>query len=94
MQNGVDAQHQHDLLHLNDGHRLVIGMVGLPARGKTHVALKICNYFSWLGYKAKHFEVAASRRETIGAVESETFFDPTNEMVCLHIFMCFTLTIQ
>ncbi|KAH9261422.1 6-phosphofructo-2-kinase/fructose-2,6-bisphosphatase 3 [Batrachochytrium salamandrivorans] len=70
----------HDLLHLNDGHRLVIGMVGLPARGKTHVALKIKNYMSWMGYAAKHFEVAASRRELIGAVESETFFDPQNEM--------------
>ena len=26
-----------ELLHLNDGAKLVIGMVGLPARGKSHV---------------------------------------------------------
>ena len=71
---------QHELLHLNDGVKLVIGMVGLPARGKTHVARKVTNYFSWIGYAARHFEVAAYRREKLGAVESEKFFDPSNKM--------------
>ena len=32
---------QHELLHLNDGVKLVIGMVGLPARGKTGFDLKL-----------------------------------------------------
>jgi broad specificity phosphatase PhoE len=71
---------QHELLHLNDGVKLVIGMVGLPARGKTHIARKVANYFSWIGYAARHFEVAALRREKLGAVESQKFFDPTNKM--------------
>jgi broad specificity phosphatase PhoE len=71
---------QHELLHLNDGVKLVIGMVGLPARGKSHIARKVANYFSWIGYAAKHFEVAAIRREKLGAVESQKFFDPSNKM--------------
>ena len=60
--------------------KLVIGMVGLPARGKSHYARKVVNYFSWLGYNAKHFEVASIRRERLGHVKSEVFFDPSNEM--------------
>jgi len=71
---------QQELLHLNDGAKLVVAMVGLPARGKTHVASKISNFFSWLGYSAKHFEVAQLRRERIGPVKSEVFFDPQNEL--------------
>jgi broad specificity phosphatase PhoE len=69
-----------ELLHLNDGVKLVVAMCGLPGRGKTHVAKKVANYFSWLGYAAKHFEVASLRRAKLGPIKNEIFFDPTNEM--------------
>lgn len=35
--------------------KLFIGMVGLPARGKTHIASKMHRYLSWLGYRSEIF---------------------------------------
>jgi adenylylsulfate kinase-like enzyme len=73
----VDAE---ELLHLNDGAKLVICTTGLPGRGKTHIAGKIMRYISWLGYKGRHFEVAQHLREklTSKSVNVRTFYEANN----------------
>ncbi|KAM0931277.1 hypothetical protein ACQ4PT_000348 [Festuca glaucescens] len=37
--------------------KLVIVLVGLPARGKTFTAAKLTRYLRWLGHETKHFNV-------------------------------------
>lgn len=59
--------------------KLVVVMVGLPARGKTHVARKLGRYLSWLGYRTRVFNVGSYRRARLGPGQSAGFFDPTNE---------------
>ncbi|MCB9669387.1 MAG: histidine phosphatase family protein [Alphaproteobacteria bacterium] len=58
--------------------KLVIVMVGLPARGKTHIARRVARYLNWKGVSARVFNVGSYRREHIGAHQPHTFFDPTN----------------
>jgi len=52
---------------LND--KLVIGMVGLPARGKTYVAWKLSRYLNWLGIRTRVFNIGEYRRHLVGASE-------------------------
>ncbi|MEZ4316714.1 MAG: 6-phosphofructo-2-kinase/fructose-2,6-bisphosphatase [Myxococcota bacterium] len=59
-------------------HRLAIVMVGLPARGKTHIARRIVRYLNWKGVNARIFNVGSYRRERIGAHQPHSFFDPDN----------------
>lgn len=58
--------------------RLVIVMVGLPARGKTYTARKLSRYLRWQGRDARVFNVGNYRRERLGAQQPADFFDPTN----------------
>ncbi|TVQ93123.1 MAG: fructose-2,6-bisphosphatase [Deltaproteobacteria bacterium] len=58
--------------------RLVIVMVGLPARGKTYTARKLSRYLRWQGRAARVFNVGNYRRERLGAQQPADFFDPTN----------------
>ncbi|KAG2183093.1 hypothetical protein INT44_006074 [Umbelopsis vinacea] len=53
-------------------------MVGLPARGKTYIAQKVCRYLTWLGINTKVFNVGNYRRKLAGAHVPHTFFDPAN----------------
>lgn len=53
-------------------------MVGLPARGKTYIAQKVCRYLAWLGINTKVFNVGNYRRQLHGAKPNHTFFDPSN----------------
>ncbi len=53
-------------------------MVGLPARGKTHVARKIARYLSWLGIRIENFNVGDYRRSRLGGKQPADFFDPDN----------------
>lgn len=53
-------------------------MVGLPARGKTHLARKLARYLSWLGHRARVFNVGSYRRARLGAAQPASFFDPDN----------------
>lgn len=57
---------------------IVLVMVGLPARGKSYTARKVARYFSWLGYRSRVFNVGEYRRNTLGAGQSHSFFDPDN----------------
>ena len=64
--------------------RLVVIMVGLPARGKTFIAQRLCHFLRWIGYKAKVFNFGSYRRTVIGQKVQKDFFDPQNpEMVAL-----------
>jgi broad specificity phosphatase PhoE/predicted kinase len=58
--------------------RLVVVMVGLPARGKTYIARKLARYLRWQGRRARVFNVGNYRRERLGAQQPADFFDPTN----------------
>jgi 6-phosphofructo-2-kinase/fructose-2,6-biphosphatase 2 len=64
--------------------RLVIILVGLPARGKSFVARKLQNFITWNGHHCKIFNVGkyrrqayAERTETTGACDAN-FFDSKN----------------
>ncbi|KAJ1501620.1 Fructose-2,6-bisphosphatase, partial [Coelomomyces lativittatus] len=62
------------------GCRLACVMVGLPARGKTYIAQKICRYLQWMGTPCKVFNVGQYRRKTAGSHCQSDFFDPRNEV--------------
>ncbi|CAG8450815.1 12524_t:CDS:2 [Cetraspora pellucida] len=53
-------------------------MVGLPARGKTYIAQKVCRYLQWLSVSTKVFNVGNYRRKLHGAHQMHSFFDPHN----------------
>lgn len=59
--------------------RLVIGMVGLPARGKTYMAKKLCRYLNWIGYNSATFNIGSYRRKVVGSSAPPEFFDPAND---------------
>jgi len=46
--------------------KIILVMMGLPARGKTYLANKIRRYCSWLGFNAKSFNTAEYRRNMFG----------------------------
>lgn len=59
--------------------RLVIVMVGLPARGKTYIARKIARFLGWLGYSARVFNIGDYRRALLGNRHRHDFFSPLNQ---------------
>lgn len=59
--------------------RLAIVMVGLPARGKTHIARCLERYLNWLGFTSAVWNVGNYRRKLLGGNQKADFFDPTNE---------------
>ncbi|KAH6626432.1 6-phosphofructo-2-kinase-domain-containing protein [Chaetomium sp. MPI-SDFR-AT-0129] len=56
--------------------RIAIVMVGLPARGKTHICVSMARYLSWLGVKTRIFHLGDYRRATVegGHVPQDYFF--------------------
>ena len=61
--------------------KLLIVMVGLPARGKSFTSVKLKQLLSWRGYSAEIFNIGAHRRD-LGIVNekaSSKYFDPKNE---------------
>ena len=58
--------------------RLVIVLVGLPARGKTYIGRKIRRFLTWLGYRARSFNIGDYRRQRLGYHHRHDFFDPNN----------------
>lgn len=59
--------------------KLCIVMVGLPARGKTHIARCLERYLNWLGFNTAVFNVGNYRRMMLGGNQSAEFFNPNNE---------------
>lgn len=59
--------------------KLVVVMVGLPARGKSFIAKKLWKFFGWKGLNSKVFNVGQLRRaKAAGGVQDHSFFDPHN----------------
>lgn len=57
--------------------KLVIIMVGLPARRKTFLSLRLQRYLEWQGVRVRIFNVGAYRREALGLGSSRSgFFNP------------------
>lgn len=66
-------------LERRESYRLALVMVGLPARGKTHMARRLSRYLGWRGYRTEVFNVGNYRRERLGSRQAHHFFDPDNE---------------
>ena len=58
--------------------KLIIILVGLPARGKSFISNKLCKYLNWCNIKTKIFNVGKLRREKYNFNDS-TFFDSLND---------------
>jgi 6-phosphofructo-2-kinase len=72
-----------ELYTLQDHGKLVVVMVGLPARGKSYIARKLARYLNWLQYDTKIFNVGDRRRNLLtmdlkksAQLHSAAFFDP------------------
>ncbi|GAN11364.1 6-phosphofructo-2-kinase [Mucor ambiguus] len=62
--------------------KLVVVMVGLPARGKSYIVKKLRRYLNWLQYETKVFNVGNLRRVNKASQQldqSANFFDPDNK---------------
>ncbi|KAJ1989328.1 Fructose-2,6-bisphosphatase [Dimargaris cristalligena] len=69
-------------------HKLIVVMVGLPARGKSYIVKKLKRYLNWLGYLTRIFNVGNRRRTKTAAEQfahkdnepnhNSKFFDPDN----------------
>ncbi|KAL1529317.1 hypothetical protein AB1Y20_000271 [Prymnesium parvum] len=58
--------------------RIVIAMVGLPARGKSYMSKAIVRYCNFLGVSCRLFNAGNTRRSRGGAGADASFFDPEN----------------
>lgn len=70
------------MLQIGDQEKIVIPMVGLPARGKSYFSKKITRFLHWLGYSCKIFNVGNYRRQKIGKIN---FFS----LLSIDIFLFF-----
>lgn len=52
----------------------VVAMVGLPARGKTFIAMKLARYLNWAGLPTKVFNVGDYRRRAMRLFPGHDFF--------------------
>mmetsp|Transcript_92133 Transcript_92133/g.192631 ORF Transcript_92133/g.192631 Transcript_92133/m.192631 type:complete len:537 (-) Transcript_92133:289-1899(-) len=59
--------------------KVVIAMVGLPARGKSFIAKAIIRYLTFLGCQVRIFNAGNLRRDTGKAGIGAAFFDSKNE---------------
>lgn len=59
--------------------KLCIVTVGLPARGKTYIAMKLARYLRWTGINTKVFNVGNYRRSMYGAYQPHYFYHPDNK---------------
>ncbi|KAK5044846.1 hypothetical protein LTR84_010384 [Exophiala bonariae] len=60
--------------------KLIIVLVGLPARGKSYIARKLCRYLNWLQYGTRIFNVGDKRRhlKNLYTQHNANFFDPAD----------------
>lgn len=59
---------------LENEDKLLIVMVGLPARGKSYIARKVCRYLNWLQYPTKVFNVGEKRRRLVDENEDSALY--------------------
>eukprot|EP00743_Colponemidia_sp_Colp-15_P007562 GILK01008175.1.p1 GENE.GILK01008175.1~~GILK01008175.1.p1 ORF type:complete len:465 (+),score=80.39 GILK01008175.1:63-1457(+) len=66
---------------LRSDRKLIIVMIGLPARGKSYIAKKLQRYLNWMGYSTSVFNVGNRRREQLDSTvvrQDFNFFNPDN----------------
>ncbi|OQE26853.1 hypothetical protein PENSTE_c005G00211 [Penicillium steckii] len=61
------------------GAKLVIVMVGLPARGKSYITKKLARYLNWLQHDTQIFNVGERRRVAAGRSPSPAHLDKGQE---------------
>ncbi|KAG9036229.1 Fructose-2,6-bisphosphatase [Tulasnella sp. JGI-2019a] len=54
--------------------KIVLALVGLPARGKSYLSNKLTRYLQWLEYKVKVFNVGQLRRKRAQEMEQQSVF--------------------
>src|SRR5688572_11501741 len=71
----TESDQQRDMADglLTSQKKLVLVMVGLPARGKSFVVHKATRYIEWLGFPTKMFNVGNYRRKIGKAGEDAQF---------------------
>ncbi|KAK9729093.1 hypothetical protein K7432_000536 [Basidiobolus ranarum] len=57
---------------------IALVLVGLPARGKTHVSRSLRRYLRWLGVQTQVFHVGNYRRKMVSKSLGHDFFNPGN----------------
>jgi len=60
-------------------HKLVLVMVGLPARGKSYITQHLKRYLTFEGFGVRVFNAGDYRRKVLGAGQCASFYDPENE---------------
>jgi len=64
--------------HLVNDRKLLVVMVGLPARGKSYTSLKLCRYLNWVGCKAQEFNFKLYREKHMKGFQTHHFFKDDN----------------
>ena len=59
--------------------KLIIVLVGLPARGKSYTSNHINRFLNWCDFKCKVFNSGNYRRDILGGFQDSTFFDFSKE---------------
>ncbi len=62
----------------SDEIKLVVVLVGLPARGKSYISKKLTRYLNWIGCQSKVFNAGNTRRLNKESASNHAFFDTTN----------------
>lgn len=57
----------------------VVMMVGLPARGKTFMAQKLCRLLNWQGTRAECYNVQSAWKEAVGAPMSSELYEALHD---------------
>ncbi|CAD8094850.1 unnamed protein product [Paramecium sonneborni] len=63
-------------------YKLILVLVGLPARGKTHISYKLNRYLNWIGYKSEIFSIKGAQQKDAQLdqnIDYELEIDPTNQ---------------
>lgn len=64
--------------HTPDSSKLVFVMVGLPARGKSFISMRLAQFLQWTGIETQVFNVGKHRRNTETGKQDASYFDPTS----------------
>ncbi|CAN0287115.1 unnamed protein product, partial [Hapterophycus canaliculatus] len=59
--------------------KLVLVMVGLPARGKSYIVKMLIRYLNWIGFPTKVFNIGDYRRRLGYGGVDKSFFERGNE---------------
>eukprot|EP00928_Gymnodinium_smaydae_P039734 TRINITY_DN27075_c0_g1_i1.p1 TRINITY_DN27075_c0_g1~~TRINITY_DN27075_c0_g1_i1.p1 ORF type:complete len:468 (+),score=79.52 TRINITY_DN27075_c0_g1_i1:156-1559(+) len=62
--------------HTPDASKIVFVMVGLPARGKSFIAMRLARFLRWAGMDTQVFNAGNHRRSTEIGVQDASYFDP------------------